>query len=143
MKTNYFFESGGYEFESGVVDLVQTFATRKWGSGTVKFSTTRQDRYEGTDIFVLGVPIDFTMNFERKNKTRRLGCLLIDGLTIDFGVRFGNRRANFKVPVLVIGAASAAGITKSNMWLALDIIKENILDILNIGMDEYFVATEA
>jgi hypothetical protein len=143
MKNNYFFEAGGYEFESGVVDVVQAFASREWGAGAVKFSTTRQDRYEGTDLFVLGVPIDVTMDFERKNKTRRLGGLSVDGITIDFGVRFGNHRVNFNVPVLVIGAASAVGITKSNMWLVLDIIKENITEILNVGMDEYFVATEA
>jgi len=47
------------------------------------------------------------------------------------------------MPVLVIGAATAIGITKANMWCALDIIKSNIHKILNTGMDEYFLATEA
>jgi len=143
MRTNYFFEAGGYEFESGVVDVMQTFATRQWGTKAVKFSTSRQDRYEGTDLFVLGVPIDVTLDFERKNKTRRLAGLSVDGITIDFGVRFGNFKADFDVPVLVIGTTSHAPITKSNMWLVLDIIRDNINEILNIGMDEYFVAIEA
>lgn len=143
IRNNYFFETGGLEFEAGIVDVVQSFATREWGVGAVKFSTTRQDRFEGTDIFVLGVPIDVTLDFERKSKTRRLGGLSVDGINIDFGVRFGNRKANFNLPVLVIGAAAAVGITKANIWLVLDIIRDNITEILNVGMDEYFTATEA
>jgi len=47
------------------------------------------------------------------------------------------------MPVLVIGAETAIGITKNNMWITLDIIKDNIHEILNTGMDEYFLATEA
>ena len=141
MKTNYFFESGGYEFESGMADVVEAFATREWGSRAVKASTQSQDSYEGTDLFVLGVPIDITIDFDRKDKTRRLGGLSLDGVAIDFGIRYGNRKANFNLPVLVIGAASAVGITRSNMRLVLDIIKENIKKILNMGMDEYLLAT--
>jgi len=143
MRDNYFFEAGGYEFESGVVDVVHSFATHRWGVGSVKFSTSRQDRFEGTDLFVLGVPIDVTLAFERKSRTRRLGAMSVEGLTIDFGVRFGNRKADFEMPVLVIGAATAIGITKANMRLVLDIIRDNITEILNVGMDEYFHATDA
>lgn len=143
MNENYFFEAGGYEFESGIVDVVSTFAKREWGVGAVKFSTMQQDRFEGTDLFVLGVPIDVTLAFEKKNKTRKLGVLVIDGVTIDFGVRFGNYNANFKVPVLVIGAATPIGINKSNMWIVLETIKDNIKQILNAGMDKYFIATDA
>ena len=140
---SYFFESGGLEFESEIVDILSSFAQREWGIGAVKFSTTQQDHYEGTDIFVLGVPIDITLAFDKKNKTRRLGTMAMDGLNIDFGIRFGNHKANFKMPVLVIGAESVIGITKSNMWVALDAIKNNIQAIVNKGMDEYFLATEA
>jgi len=143
MNNNYFFEAGGHEFESGVVDIVSAFAKREWGTGAVSFSTVQQDRFEGTDLFVLGVPVDVTLAFERKNKTRKLGALTLDGVTIDFGVRFGNHKANFKVPVLVIGADSALGVTKNNMWVVLDIIKTHIQEILNLGMDKYFLATEA
>lgn len=143
IRSNYFFESGGLEFESEMVDIVSAFAKREWGIGSVKFSTLYQDRYEGTDLFILGIPIDVTLAFEKKNKTRRLGELTLDGVTIDFGVRFGNHKANFKMPVLVIGAGTAVGITKSNLWVALDTIKTNVQEILNKGMDEYFLATEA
>ena len=145
MKTqnSYFFEAGGHEFEADVVDVVSSFAKREWGTDAVKFSTAQQDRFEGTDLYVLGIPIDFTLAFERKNKTRKLGVLTLDGVTIDFGVRFGNHKANFKVPVLVIGAESVLGITKSNMWIALETIKTHVQEILNVGMDEYFLATEA
>ena len=140
---SYFFEAGGLEFESEIVDIVSAFANREWGIGAVKFSTKQQDHFEGTDLFVLGVPIDITLAFGKKNRTRRLGTLTLDGVTIDFGVRFGNHKANFKVPVLVIGAESVIGITKSNMWVALDTIKTNIGAILNKGMDDYFLATES
>jgi hypothetical protein len=81
--------------------------------------------------------------FEKKNKTRKLGALTLNGVTIDFGVRFGNGKADFNLPVLVIGAETAVGITKSNMWVALDTVKSHVREILNKGMDEYFIATEA
>lgn len=143
IKDSYFFEAGGHEFESGVVEVVSAFAKREWGVGAVKFSTVQQDKYEGTDLYVLGVPIDITLAFEKKNKTRRLETLELDGVTIDLGIRFGNGKATFQTPVLVIGAETALGITKNNMWITLDIIKSNILRILNLGMDRYFLATEA
>ena len=143
MNERYFFEAGGYEFESEMADYLTLFARREWGSSAVKFSTARQDRFEGTDIFVLGIPIDITLDFAGKNKTKRLGTLELDGVTIDLGVRFGNGRAKFKTPVLVIGAETALGITKQNMWITLDIIKSNISQILDLGMDSYFQVVEA
>ena len=93
-RDNYFFEASGHEFESGVVDIVSAFAKREWGKSAVKYSTEQQDRFEGTDMFVLGVPIDVTLAFERKNKTRKLETLELDGVTIDLGVRYGNGKAN-------------------------------------------------
>lgn len=143
IRTSYFFESGGFDFESQVVEVVSAFAKREWGAGAVKFSTVQQDRFEGTDLYVLKVPIDITLTFDKKNRTRRLGSLTLDGVTIDFGVRFGNNKATFRTPVLVIGAESAIGITKANMWVVLDAIKNNVQKILDTGMDSYFLATEA
>ena len=142
MNERYFFEASGYEFEAEMADFLTLFAKREWGSSAVKFSTARQDRFEGTDIFVLGIPIDITLDFSGKNKTRKLDTLELDGVTIDLGVRFGNGRAKFKTPVLVIGAETACGITNHNMWIALDIIKANISKILDLGMDKYFQAVE-
>ena len=143
INNRYFFESGGHTFESEIVDIVSTFSKRIWGNNAIRFSTEYQDKYEGTDVFVLGVPIDVTIDFNKKNKTRRLGELALDGTTISFGVRFGNGKATFKTPVLVVGAETAVGITNGNMWIALDTIKSNIQEILNTGMDNYFLATEA
>ena len=108
---SYFFEAGGFEFESELVDILSSFAQSEWGIGAVKFSTAQQDRHEGTDIFVLGVPIDITLAFDKKNRTRKLGTMEMDGLNIDFGIRFGNQKAKFKIPVLVLGAESIIGIT--------------------------------
>ena len=143
MSNRYFFTAGGYEFESDIIDIVSTFAKREWGNGAIKFSTERQDRYEGTDLFVLGVPIDFTLDFAGKNSTRKLGALTLDGVTVDFGLRTGNGRFVFKTPVLVIGAETAVGITKANCWVVLDTIKSNIQRILDTGMDQYLDAVEA
>ena len=138
ISASYYFESSGHEFESEMADFITQFARREWGDTAVKFSTKNQDRYEGTDIFLLGVPVDITLDFAGKNKTKWLDTLVIDGVTIDLGVRFGNGRADFKTPVLVIGAGTALGINKSNMYIALDAIKSNILKILDLGMDRYF-----
>ena len=143
VKDSYFFEAGGHEFESDVVEVISAFAESAWGASAVKFSTMQQDRYEGTDLYVLGIPIDITMAFEKKNKTKRLETLVLDGVTINLGIRFGNGKANFDTPVLVIGAATALGITKANMWYALDVIKTNLLKILDLGMDKYLLATAA
>jgi len=139
----FYFETTACEFEFGMMDIVSTFAKREWGTSAVKFSTERQDHYEGTDLFVLRVPIDITLAFDNKDETRKLGALSLDGVTVDFGVRMGNSKAKFKTPVLVIGAGTAIGITKTNMWVVLDTIKANIHSILNTGMDKYFFATGA
>ena len=139
----HFFEAGGYEFESEMIDIVSTFANKLWGDGSVKFSTTQQDRYEGTDLFVLGIPTDITFAFDEKNKTRKLGELNLDGVTVDYGIRFGNGKVKFKTPVLVIGAKTALGISKSNMWYTLGTIKEHLLEILETVMDGYLDEAEA
>ena len=144
MKINngYYFEAGGYEFECEMIDAISFFANKEWGPSAVKFSTEKQDRFEGTDLFLLGIPVDVTMAFERKNRIRKLESLSRDGVDIHFGVRFGNGKVSFKTPVLVIGVETALGITKNNMWLAIDGIKSNISEILNEGMDRYFTAVE-
>ena len=139
----YYFDTDGFEFESEIVDIVSRFAKRAWGNDTIKFATTQQDRYEGTDLFVLGIPTDFTLAFADKNKTRKLGDMVLDGVTVDFGVRFGNGKSVFQTPVLVMGVKTALGITRTNMWVALEAIKSNIQEILDTGMDKYFDATEA
>ena len=138
MNKRYFFETSGFEFEAEMADYLTLFARREWGDSAVKFSTARQDRFEGTDIFVLGIPIDLTLNFSGKNKTKKLGALELEGVTIDLGVRFGNGKAKFETPVLVIGAETACGINKHNMWVTMEIIKSNISKVLNWGMDRYF-----
>ena len=143
MRANYFFDADGYEFEDKIVDIVSVFAKRSWGNKAVKFSTTQQDRYEGTDLFVLGIPTDITLTFATKNKTRNLGRLVLDGVTVDFGIRFGNGKAMFQTPVLVIGAKRADGISKKNMWVVLDTIKTYVHEILDTGMGKYYDAVDA
>jgi len=142
MNGRYFFESNSYEFEADMVDVITTFAKREWGVKSVKFSTRKQDLFEGTDLFVVGIPIDVTMNFAQKNNTQKLGEMDVDGISIDFGVRIGNGNVDFKTPVLVLGVESAAGIGRSNLWVVIETVKSNIKEILNKGMDKYLYATE-
>jgi hypothetical protein len=138
----YFYESTGHEFEGEVISILSAFARAEWGKDAVQFATEKQDKHEGTDLFILKTPIDVTLDFEQKNRMRKLGNIKLDGITIEFGIRFGNSKANFKTPVLVIGATSAVEITKSNMWYTLDVIKSHVRNILDVGMDKYF-AVEA
>ena len=69
---------------------------------------------------------------------RELGNLTLDGVTVDFGLRLGNGKAEFETPVLVIGAKRADGITKRNMWVVLDTIKTYVCEILDTGMGRYY-----
>ena len=141
IRNGYFFESAGHEFEDELIGTISSFSKKTWGPKAVRFSTLDQDRFEGTDLYVLDVPVDVTLHFEGKNRTKALQTQIIDGVTVSWGVRFGNGKATFKTPVLVIGAETAVGISKSNMWIALEIIKANIANILDKGMDLYFDAT--
>ena len=136
------FNNSGNKFEAVMQDILVSFAKKEWGDKSIRFSTEYQDKFEGTDIFVLGVPIDVTLAFEKKNKTKKMGHINKDGVIINFGIRFGNTKASFRMPVLVLGAETALGITKDNMWVALDTIKSHIKEVLETGMDKYFLATE-
>lgn len=142
MRDKYSFESGGNEFEADMVDVISHYAQKEWGNSSITVSTMNQDRYEGTDVFVLGVPVDVTINYQNKRHTRKLTEMLFDGITVEFGLRTGNGRKTFKTPVLVVGVEAAAGITFGNMWAVIDSVKGKIGDILDTGMDEYFAATE-
>lgn len=138
----YFFETTGLEFETEIIDKISLFSLKEWGVGAFKMSTLAEDRFEGADCFVLGIPIDITLAYEQKKRMKRLNCQLIfDGITVEFGVRFGNSQVQFDTPVLVIGVGSSLGVNKGNMWYALDMIKTNLKQILDTGMDAYFEAT--
>ena len=136
-----YLHSLGNEFESELIHIASTYARKTWGVGSIKLSSARQDRFEGTDLFVLGIPVDVTLAFSRKNRTRKLGVLNFDGVTVEFGIRFGNGKVKFQTPVLVIGAETTTGITKSNMWVVVDAIRSRIGEILDQSMDQYLLAT--
>jgi len=143
MFDRYFFERGGHDFESSMVEVIHQYARSAWGKGAITASTMKQDQFEGTDIFVLGVPVDITLAYEQKRQTRKLAQMSFDGITVEFGLRRGNGKSIFKTPVLVIGIEAAAGISYSNMQAVLGTIKHRIGDVINAGMDEYFGAVPA
>src|SRR5699024_10710162 len=64
-------------------------------------STQDQDLYEGTDCFVDGVPIDITLN-QNKRSMKFLDRFILEGLTVNVFLRFGCGRRTFCKPVLVI-----------------------------------------
>ena len=135
--------STGIEFEDAVTQIVERYSLKSWGIGAFKFSTLKQDKFEGTDFTVLGVPMDITLNYEAKKRMIPVSRTLTYGnLSVQFGVKTGNVRKRFETPVLVLGFSSLWNVTKDNMWLIIDEIKNNLQEILEVGMDEYFAVTE-
>jgi len=140
----YFFEKSslGIEFETDMVEVISSFAKKTWGTSSVKFTTTKQDRYEGTDLFVLGIPVDITTAYKTKKRMKHLKKIVRNGMVFELGLRYGNEYCTFKTPVLVIGVKTEyCEITKANSWCVLGDIKANIEEVLNIGMDKYLWAT--
>ena len=136
------FQSKGIKFEEGFADVLMTYSKKTWGKSAAKFATTQEDRYQGTDLFVLETPIDVTLNFWHKRRTKRIGTLSFDGLKINFGLRFGNAFKTFPIPVLVIGVDCAVDMEDTNLWATLENLKTQAKNILDFGFDSYFAATE-
>jgi hypothetical protein len=115
------------------------FSKEEWGVGAFRFSTEREDKIEGADMYVLGVPIDFTLCIGKATRMRKIKTTIkIDGYAFEFGVRYGNAYHTYAQPVLVIGVEGGTKITKSNAYVLVDSIKRNCKNILNTAMDCYF-----
>ena len=133
----YSWELPGLEFESDLVELISNVSKKEWGVSAFLQSTRQQDIKEGTDCVVLGVPIDVTLNFDKKNKMWDSAQIFDLGLCrIRFGVRYGNDKRSFAVPTLVIGIESYSSV---KTWLVniLDEVKKYIKEILENGIDLY------
>ena len=140
---NILASTSGEKLEEMLMDEISRFAIKNWGKGAFKFSAIKQDRLDGVDFFVLGVPVDVTLNYNRKNRMRKLDISLsFEGISVDFGIRFGNGKAQFKTPVLVIGIDSALRLTHSNMAGEIGLLRDGLDQILNSGMDAYFDACD-
>lgn len=137
------FESTGIEFEETIIEKCGTISKETWGASAFKFSTLTQDKMSGTDFFVLGIPVDVTLNLENKRHTKISSDIEIDLAIakVRFGVRFGNGRVKFETPVLVIGFDTMLG-RRDVLTIASSISKSKFVEILNSGMDFYFDTVE-
>lgn len=97
-------KSLGQYFESELYDrmeMVSNLDVAKKNHIEIKKSTKKQDEEEGTDLFVTGIPVDLTIN-QDKNYTQWMDSMQASYSTIDFGIRAGNGKVNFKNGVVVV-----------------------------------------
>lgn len=135
----HFFDKIGIEFETELIERISKVSRSEWGIGSFKFSTIKEDSFDGTDCTVLGVPIDVTLNYEGKKRMKRVRrAVEVNGITVSFGIRYGNRYHEFETPVLVIGIENAVEITRNNIGYTVESLRDSLKEILEIGMDEYF-----
>ena len=131
-------ESTGIEFEDRIIEKCGCVCIERWGAGAFSISTVSEDKLKGTDFFVLGVPIDVTLNIKNKTHTTVSDFTIDLGFVkVTFGVRFGNGRVKFETPVLVLGFETLLD-RKDVMKLTNLISKSELIEILNKGMDFYF-----
>ena len=137
-------ESTGIEFEETIIEKCGFVSKETWGASAFKFSTVTQDKMKGTDFFVLGVPVDVTLDLDNKRHTKISKDIEIDLLVakVRFGVRFGNGHVKFDTPVLVIGFDTLLD-RNDVLSIASFISNSKFVEILNTGMDYYFETVEA
>jgi hypothetical protein len=97
IKMGYFFETTGYEFENEFTEKISEFSLNTWGKGAFQATTMAEDKYQGIDCYVLGVPMDVTLNFDNKIKMKNLDYrLTFLGVEVNFGIRYGNCKVKFE-----------------------------------------------
>ncbi|MDL2248617.1 hypothetical protein LJB89_02860 [Tyzzerella sp. OttesenSCG-928-J15] len=134
--------STGLEFEDTIIDKFYNVCIKEWGTNSFKISTVKQDLYAGTDFFVLGVPVDVTLNITDKNHTTISKTTIDIGFAkINFAVRYGNGRVKFDTPVLVIGFDTLMDKTGIRQ-LASFLDPMQVVELIQAGMDCYFETVE-
>jgi len=93
----------GKAFEDGMGYLLKCLYGKEYTR-----ANESQDQKEGTDFFICGIRVDVTMK-PVKNKVKYLDSFVIPGCTIHVQLRYGNRRLDFKEPVLVMYFESFIG----------------------------------
>lgn len=135
--------STGHELESELIDTCAEFFQAKTGlveKTVFRFATQEEDKFLGTDAFIYGVPVDFTCNFAGKNYTTdtRVSVELPGIGKIRFGVRTGNGRTRFEMPVLVMGIETGAEIRKASIVRITDAVRAKMEEIVEVGSDSYW-----
>ena len=140
--------SCGLEFESEMKQITYDCFREECkvvSKKVARNSTKKQDRENGTDFFVWGVPVDFTLTIDTKDH-----CIIsptvmkVGGHDVRFGIRTGNNYKGdcpkngyheFPEPVLVIGVS---GIVRSWLATSIEAIKKELVSIYDAAMDFYW-----
>lgn len=67
-----------------------------------EFSSKKSDIYEGTDFYYHRLPVDVTLNRNKRFVVYSNETIDLPACSIKVGVRFGNGRKLFKEPVMVL-----------------------------------------
>ena len=136
----------GIEFENELSDVcVKHFQAK---SKTVSesefksFSGTTRDEFEGVDVEIYKVGVDFTFNFSGKDHMEKLPGIVY-GRYVDFkfGVRTGNSHkgyTKFKTPVLVIGIDAEASYVRNWMANIVDDFRKHLDEIIDLSQSAYW-----
>lgn len=151
MAYNVFSSQTGNVFENECAYRVRNVSKNTAGSYFESTVGTERDQFDGTDI-VYGwdrqimnkvirnhIPVDFTYNFEGKNRMKVLPATytLPCGMKIKFGIRYGNGHSNFSEPVLVIGFMADSYWINSMMEDIMDDFQAAWPEIFRIGGGKY------
>ena len=90
-----------------------------------EFSSKKSDIYEGTDFYYHRLPVDLTLNQNKRFVAYSDETVELPACSIKVGVRFGNGRKLFKEPVMVLLFLSKVGAYYS---LIANDINEDILE---------------
>lgn len=139
--------SFGKEFEMTTESRIADFCIREWDTKIEKTSEG-VDIFLGQDLIVLGVPIDITLDMDRKIDKRHITMsdrtvTLPTGETVRFAVRHSNGYIDFEEPVVIIGFDVNLDGRKAIDHFLYDELKDrDIKEILEEAMDIYFDTIE-
>jgi len=124
----------GKELEDEVSFVMKKIGVSKIGS--------KEDKEQGTDIVIYGVPCDITCDYYGKDHMEKLPKVLdLKHIRISYGVRTGNNHngfTKFDIPVLVIGIDAPIEYVKNYFDTIIDDIKRNLDEVVDMGQSQYF-----
>lgn len=136
----YSWDSIGNDLETELTERMAANQVDMWGHNTIKVSTYTQDRDEGTDVFVCGIPVDITLNTAKNHTFWFKNTIDLDYMSIMFGLRRRNGRSKFLLPVLVM--CIVASVSRDNYMDVVNMLIPELKAALDIGMDLYLDAVE-
>ncbi len=154
MKQDYIFDKVFYAlpaekiFEDEMFTVIGDHFSRM-ENGTIssefRWAVQDADRKSGINAFIYGLPCTFTTfpnDFDSAH-TRRVGELdLNEGVKVRFGVKLGNGRVKYGVPILVIGVDTGHMGTQYVSKMTIDRIirkiRTNLAQVIEVGQSAYW-----